>query len=187
MALGRPTKSFQKLKQAVAEAATLKYFDPKKPVKVSVDASSKGIGTVLLQEECPIAYASKALTSSQQNYAQIEKEMLAIVFGCTRFHEYIFGMPEVEVKTDHKPLEMILKKPLHQAPPRLQKMIMTIQKYPLVVKYRPGKELVTAVTLSRAFVPDRADDIMTEEFEVNAVQTLPISDAYRLKLEQESL
>jgi len=70
--------SFQKIKQAVAEAATLKYFHPKKLVKVSVDASSKGMGAVLLREECPIAYASKALTSSQQNYAQIEKEMLQL-------------------------------------------------------------------------------------------------------------
>ena len=107
--------------------------------------------------------------------------MLAIVFGCTRFHGYIFGMPEVEIETDHKPLEMILKKPLHQAPHRLQKMIMTIQKYSLVVKYRPGKNLVIADTLSRAFVPDTADDIMTKEFEVNTMQTLPISEAYRLK------
>ena len=62
------------------------------------------IGVVLLQNEQPIAYASKVLTKSQQNYAQIEKEMLAIVFGCTRFHEYIFGLPSVEIETDHKPL-----------------------------------------------------------------------------------
>jgi hypothetical protein len=67
-------KSFQKLKQSVAQAATLKYFDPKKPVKISVDASSKGMGAVLLQAECPIAYASKPLTSSQHNYAQIGKK-----------------------------------------------------------------------------------------------------------------
>ena len=47
------------------------------------------MGAVLLQDEQPIAYASKAHTKNQQNYAQIKKEMLAIVFGCTRFHEYI--------------------------------------------------------------------------------------------------
>lgn len=91
----------------------------------------------------------------QQNYAQIEKEMLAIVYGCTKFHDYIFGMPSVELETDHKPLEMILKKPLHQAPPRLQKMIMMIQKYLITVKYRPGKELVVADTLSRAYLADK--------------------------------
>jgi len=139
--------SFESLKKLITEAPVLKYFDPTKPVKISVDSSSKGMGAVLLQDEHPVAYASKALTSSQQNYAQIEKEMLAIVFGCTRFHEYIFGLTNVDVETDHKPLEMILKKPLYQAPTRLQKMIMAIHKYPITVAYRPGKELV--VTLYR--------------------------------------
>ena len=113
--------SFATFKQLVTQAPVLKYFDPAKPVKISVDASSKGMGAVLLQDEQPVAYASKTLTKSQQNYAQIEKEMLAIVFGCTRFHEYIFRLQNVEIETDHKPLEMILTKPLHQAPARLQK------------------------------------------------------------------
>ena len=179
--------TFQSLKQAVSRAATLKYFDPKKPVTVSVDASSKGMGAVLLQDKYPVAYASKAMTNSQQNYTQIEKEMLAIVFGCTRFHEFIFGMPVVHIETDHKPLEMILKKPLYQAPPRLQQMIMTVQKYPLVVQYQPGKELVIADTLSRAFVPEIDDKLIPKEFEVNVLQTLPISEAYQTKFEQESL
>ena len=57
-----------------------------------------------------------ALTSSQQNCIQIEKEMLAIVFGCTRFHDYIFGLLDVEVKTDHNTLEMILKDTLLPGP-----------------------------------------------------------------------
>ena len=63
-----------------------------------------------------MAYASKSLTVNQQNYAQIEKEMLAIVFGCVKFHDYIYGLPNVTVETDHKPLETILTKPLHAAP-----------------------------------------------------------------------
>ena len=59
-------------------------------------------------------------------------------------------MVDVTVETDHKLLESILKKPLYQAPIRLQKMIMTIQRYNIKVRYRPGKELVIADTLSRA-------------------------------------
>ena len=74
----------------------------------------------------PIAYASKAFTSCQQRYAQIEKEMLAEVFGCTCFHEYIYRMPIVEIEIDHKPLKANLKKLFHQAPARLQRMIMAI-------------------------------------------------------------
>ena len=108
------------------------------------------MGAVLLQDQYPIAYASKSLTATQQNYAQIEKEMLAIVFDCQKFHDYIYGLPQVAIETDHKPLETILRKPLHTAPARLQRMIMSIQKYPISVTYRPGKELHIADTLSRA-------------------------------------
>ena len=61
------------------------------------------------------------LELSQQHYAQIEKEMLAVVFGCTKFHDYVYGVPNVKVESDLKPLEAILKKPLYQAPVRVQK------------------------------------------------------------------
>ena len=137
----------------------LKYFDPQKEVTLSVDASSKGIGAVLFQEDQPVAYASKSLTTSQQNYAQIEKEMLAIVFGCAKFHDYIYGLPGVRVETDHKPLENILRKPLHQVPLRLQRMIMSLQKYPITVCYKTGKELLVADALSRSPLPEEASKL----------------------------
>ena len=85
-------RSFDSLEKLTTEAPVLKYFDATKPVKISVHSSSKGMGAILLQDEHPVTYASKALTSSQQNYAQLEKEMFAIVFDCTTFHEYIFGL-----------------------------------------------------------------------------------------------
>ena len=151
--------AFQTLKQMISNPPVLKYFDPDKPVKISVDASSKGMGAVLLQDQTPVAYASKSLTSTQQNYAQIEKEMLAICFGCQKFHEYIYGLPNVEVETDHKPLETILRKPLHVAPARLQRMIMSIQRYSLSVNYRPGKELLIADALSRAPLHEEASEL----------------------------
>ena len=188
MALGNEQeKGFKVLKKLATEAPVLKYFDPKKPTKLSVDASSTGLGAVLLQEGHPIAYASKALTDTQKNYAQIEKEMLAIVFGCTHFHEYIYGMPTVEVETDHKPLEANLKKSLHQAPARLQKMIMTIRKYVINLVYRPGKQLVIADALSRVYLPVQYDNLPSEEFEINVLCTLPISNTklYQLKTETQ--
>ena len=51
----------------------------------------------------------KALTDTEQRYANIERELLAVVFGCERFHTYVYGKPFV-VESDHKPLEMIQKK-----------------------------------------------------------------------------
>ena len=77
--------AIQQLKSAVTNAPVLKFFDPKQLVTISVDASSKGMGAVLLQNQSPVAYASKSLTTTHQHYAQIEKEMLAIVFGCWKF------------------------------------------------------------------------------------------------------
>ena len=112
-------------------------------MQLSVDASSKGLGTVLLQDQKPVAYASRALTTVQQGYSQIEKELLAIVYGCQKFHQYIYGR-EVEVETDHRPLESIFKKPLHQAPFRLQKMLLQLQSYDLKVRY----QLVDMVAMS---------------------------------------
>ena len=54
-------------------------------------ASSKGLGAVVYQKEKPVAYASRALTSTQQKYAQTEKETLAIVFGTNKLHQFLFG------------------------------------------------------------------------------------------------
>ena len=125
------------MKVIITNAPVLKYYDVTKDVTIQVDASPNGHGAVLLQDEHP---ASRSLTQSEKNYAQIEKEMLAITFRCEIFHEYIYGKKSVTVNTDHKPLEFILQKPLYQAPLRLQRMILRIQKYCVAVKYKPGKE-----------------------------------------------
>ncbi|PFX34153.1 Transposon Tf2-9 polyprotein [Stylophora pistillata] len=79
--------AFTSLKTSISSAPVLKFFEPKEPVTLSVDASSKGVGAVLLQNDRPAAYASKALTPSLENYAQMEKEMLAIVFGTCQQHQ----------------------------------------------------------------------------------------------------
>lgn len=75
-----------------------------------------------------MASASKSLTPTEVNYAQIENEMFAILFGCKRFHHYVYGR-HLEVESDHKPLESIMKKTLAAAPARLQRMLLQLQKY----------------------------------------------------------
>eukprot|EP00731_Ephydatia_muelleri_P019266 Em0012g91a len=75
----------------------------KKPVTVRCDASNIGLGAVLLQENQPIAYASHALTDTEKRYAQIEKELLAIVYALEKFNQYVYGKT-VQVESDHKPL-----------------------------------------------------------------------------------
>ena len=101
----------------------LKYYDRNKLVTLQCDALKKGLGACILQEGKPIAFASKSLTDTETRYANIERELLAIVFGCEKFHMYIYGRSFI-VKTDHKPLEMISMKNLISAPAQLQRMLL---------------------------------------------------------------
>ena len=110
-----------KMKLLITSAGTLAYYDVKEEVTLGVDAFKHGLGAVLMQEGKPVAYASKSLSLAEQDYAQIEKEMYAIVLGTKRFHQYTYGR-NIAVTTDHKPLEAILSKPQSAAPARLQVM-----------------------------------------------------------------
>jgi len=80
----------------------LRYYNLKEEVTLQCDASQSGLGAALLQGGQPIAYASRALTLAEESrYAQIEKELLSIVFGCDHFEAYIYGRDEVHIETDH--------------------------------------------------------------------------------------
>lgn len=84
-------KAFQQIKETITAkpGPVLAYFDPKKEVTLQVDASKNGFGVTIMQEGRPVAYASKLLNSTEQNYAQIEK-LYAVLYGCKRFHVYIY-------------------------------------------------------------------------------------------------
>ncbi|XP_061716623.1 uncharacterized protein K02A2.6-like [Cydia pomonella] len=151
------------LKQALCEAPVLALFAPDRPCVLSVDASSQALGAVVLQQERPVEFASATLTDTQQRYAQIEKEMLAIVFALERFHQYVYGKSDVVVETDHKPLEALFKKSLDAVPARLQRMMLRVQRYDFSVVYKPGKYMFIADTLSRAALPDLMSDKISQE------------------------
>ncbi|XP_074649040.1 protein NYNRIN-like [Tubulanus polymorphus] len=94
--------AFEKVKQSLSTTPALAYFDPAKPVELQVDSSKDGLGAVLLQDKHPVEYASRSLTSAERNWAQIEKEMLSIVFALERFDQCTYGR-SVTVENDHKP------------------------------------------------------------------------------------
>ena len=100
--------AFSRMKELITQAPVLQYYDVNKEVSLECDSSEVGLGAVIKQGGHPIAYASRALTKTEQNYAQIEKKYLVIVFAAERFEQYILGKEKVKVFSDHKPLETIL-------------------------------------------------------------------------------
>ena len=137
-----------RIKAAIAAPTSLQYFDSTQPVTIQVDASQRGLGAVLLQANGPVEFASKLLTATESHYSNIEREMLAVLFGLEKFHYYAYGR-HVVVESDHKPLEAIFKKHLSSAPPRIARMMLRIQKYDAQIKYVPGKDIPVADALSR--------------------------------------
>ena len=177
-------KAWNDVKTLIASAPVLAYYKPTEVLEIQCDSSQSGLGAALMQNGHPIAYASRALTETESRYAQIEKEMLAIVFSVEKFNDFTFGRRTV-VHTDHKPLESIFMKPLHRAPKRLQGMLIRLQKYDLVVQYERGSRMFLADTLSRAYLPSGAQ--IESEFEtINMMNYLPISEARLLQIQRET-
>ena len=183
--------AFKKIKEAASQAPVLRYFDPAKETVLQCDASDTGLGATLLQNGQPVAYASRSLTDTERNYAQIEKELLAIVFGAEKFNQYTYGR-KVIVESDHKPLEVIYRKPLVAAPKRLQRMLLRLQKYNLEIGFKPGQHMYLADTLSRAPLPNTTsrDEVLTidkEVEEIHMVEFLPLRKASLDDIRKESL
>ena len=183
-------RSFKQVKEILSAAPVLKFFEEE--VEIHCDASDRGLGACLMQRGQPVAYTSRSMTATEVNYAQIEKEMLAILFAVERFEQCVYGRP-VKIETDHKPLESIFRKSLLSAPKRLQRMLLRLQKFDLQVSYKKGTEMFLAETLSRAYRVRRditqvgAEDVLNienmrgnteRELEsINMIQYLPVSDA----------
>ena len=144
--------------------------------------------------------ADKPLTAAEKNYAQIEKELLSIVFGMEKFETYVYGR-NVKVETDHKPLEIICQKSLATSPKGLQRMLLALQKYDFDVVYIPGKQMHMADALSRAYLPYKqamkgsknivfAIDVRSpaekETGEINALRTVNVSSRSIKEIEKET-
>ena len=99
-------EAFRELKKLMTSAETLAYFKNDCKTRVVADAGPTGLGAVLTQLQDGqwrvVAYASRNLTAVERRYSQTEKEALALVWACERFHLYMYGR-EFELETDHKP------------------------------------------------------------------------------------
>ena len=166
------TRSFQQVKTLIAKAnkTPLRYYDRNLPVTVQADASLRGLGACLIQQhkgkDQPITFASKSLTDVETRYANIERELLPIVFACQCFSTYLLGRSFI-AESNHKPLEMIAMKNLANAPPCLQRMLLELQRYDVTIKYRPGKEMQLADALSHC--PVRASQEIKLDMQVDYI------------------
>lgn len=152
----RCQEAFENFKSILTSDLCLTQFDPAKPIILATDASNTGIGACLMHvlpdnSEKYISCASRTLTQTEENYSQIEKEGLAIIFGLTKFHRYIFGQ-QFELRTDHKPLLNIFGSrkgiPLHVAK-RLQRWALTIMAYQPMFKFIKTEDFGYVDILSR--------------------------------------
>ena len=159
-------KAYKEAKQLLTTSKILMHFDSDKPLILACDASPYGIGAVLSHvvdgnKEKPIAYASRSLSTAERKYSQLDKEALAIVFGVTRFHQFVYGR-QFTLYSDHKPLIHIFgetKSVPAMASARIQCWALTLGAYSYNIKFKKGSLQGNADALSRLPLPDHPESV----------------------------
>ena len=179
--------AFSSIKDALTKSPALALYDPNLETTVSADASSYGLGAVLLQtqangERRPVAYVSRSMTPTESRYAQIEKEALALTWACERYSDYLIGL-QFKIETDHKPLvPLFSSKLLDELPIRVQRFRMRMMRFNFSISHVPGKNLTIADTLSRAPCSrstnnDRLLQDETDAYLQVTIQALPATES----------
>ncbi len=135
------------------EAPVLLVLNFDKLFVLCTDASLKGLGAVLEQEDenknlRSVAYASRSLTSAEKNYHTTDLECLAIIWSVKHFHKYLINKP-FKIFTDHSTLKSLQK--ISEPTRRKARWIMKLQQYNYIIKHRSGKKNQNADVLSRLF------------------------------------
>ena len=119
------------MKSLLSQAETLGYYDINAPTEVIADASHVGLGAVLVQKQHQeyrvISYASRSLSDVECRYSQTEKEALALVWACERFHLFLYGV-QFELLTDHRPHEFIYS-PRSKPSARIERWVLRLLQY----------------------------------------------------------
>ena len=148
-------QAFEIVKKEICSERVLACYHLEWETVVSADESSYGLGAVLRQKQKkgewrPVSFISRSLTTTEQRYAQIEKEALGMTWACERFQNYLLGRT-FHIETDHKPLVPLMSsKNLEDLPLRVQRFRMRLMRFDFSISHVPGKNLVMADTLSRS-------------------------------------
>ena len=149
----------------------LPYFDVNAETTLQMDASKKGLTACLIQKGKVVCYASRALTKTEQNYQNLEREVLGNIWGMEKFHYFLYGK-EFTLETDQKPLVSIYKKHMVDISPRVQRLIVRSFPYlPFKVVYKKGIDIPVADALSRVTSIDPEDNIQLPIIAVNMITT----------------
>lgn len=185
--------AIQQLKAQLTSPPVLAHFDLSSPTILTCDASNIAVGAVLSQlhrgTERPIAFASRALSPAEQKYSVGEREALACVWACERWHMYVYGRP-FTLRTDHQALTALLvTSGTGHRPLRIHRWSERLQQYNFTPQFTPGRENVVADLLSRATPcppPSRGPDPEVTEPDLVQMLHTPLQTTVSLQDLQQS-
>ncbi|KAG7301015.1 hypothetical protein JYU34_015388 [Plutella xylostella] len=186
----RCKEAFDTIKRVLASSEVLAHYDEDKPLILTCDASGQGVGGVLTQPgargERPVAYMSRTLSDAEKNYAQIQREALAIIVSLKKFHQYLYGRKFL-LRTDHKPLVSIFGSKSGVPPmaaSRLQRWAVILSAYSYDIEYVTTKENI-ADGFSRLplKVKEYPNNQIPEQTYLHQVQDALLLDASLIKRE----
>ena len=162
---------FNRLKMEVSNLGALPYFDVNAETTLQMDASKKGLGACIIQKGKVVCYASRALTKTEQNYQNLEREALGTIWGMEKFHYFLYGK-QFTLETDQKPLVGFYKEHMTDINPRVQRLIVRSFPYlPFKVVYKKGVDMPVADALSRVTPMDPEDNIKLQIIAINMITT----------------
>lgn len=167
--------AFEKIKILLQEKIELYQPNFEKPFELTTDSSNFAIGAVLSQNRHPITFISRTLSPTEQNYATNERELLAIVWALQKLRNYLYGIADLTIYTDHQSLIHSISEKNPNT--KLKKWKNFIAEFGADIKYKPGLQNVVADALSRQQI-----NIVTSETTIDSTDNLNVEKIKRVSL-----